>query len=106
MISTEFSGTVAISSPHAHADIVGTPDGLCVRFASVRDLRTFSKGSNAARRILSLLPRGTVVRVEIAEREVARLGGPPVPRWTPLGILARLSGLPISGVRPLWLLGR
>jgi hypothetical protein len=106
VIPPEFSGTVVVTSPQARAEIVGVSSGLSVRFATVRDMRTFRAGAGAAAPLLSLLPAGTMVRIEVGGREIARLGGPAARRWTPAGVAARLTGLPVSGVRPRWWLGR
>lgn len=106
MIPPEFSGTVVVTSLQARAEIVGVSSGLSVRFATVRDMRTFRTGAGAIAPLLSLLPAGTMVRIEVGGREIAHLGGPAARRWTPAGVAARLTGLPVSGVRPRWWLGR
>jgi hypothetical protein len=106
VIPPEFSGTVVVTSPQARAEIVGVSSGLSVRFATVRDMRTFRAGASAAAPLLSMLPPGTLVWIQVGGREIARLGGPAARRWTPAGVAARLTGLPVSGVRPRWWLGR
>lgn len=101
-----FTGTVVISSSASQAEIVGTDAGLSVRFASVRDLRTFSRHAASAGSLVKLLPAGSVVRVEVAGREIARLGGERASRWSAAGVAARWTGLPVSALRPAWWLGR
>jgi hypothetical protein len=102
----EFIGTVVLTSGMSRVEAVGTDQGLCVRFASVRDLRTFSRQASSARWLVNLLPAGSIVRVEVAGREIARLGGDRAPRWSAAGLAARLTRLPVSGIRPLWWVGR
>lgn len=106
MIHTEFNGTIVITSADARAEVVGTDHGLRVRFPTVRDLRTFSKQAGSAKPRSAKLPEGAILRIEVGGREFARIGGAQAPWWTPSGLCARASGLPVSGIRARWWLGR